>query len=332
MRHGWLWLISFFISFWLISFSGSAQQLITAQQRDQWLAKPELAEKVDELFLLVESNDIVSLESAVLGLAFPQQEAIRYLLLLRCQQANIPLSEQMEQFAAQQRLLAPQFQVVEKGSGFEFYAPAFDYPALANRLIKSGHLQRNGSSLRNEIEQQHLDLKLWLSGESDQLEQHQALLLRVLPSLTSQQIQFLVEQVKQQGVVSWLPANQVMVELAKFSQDSELYKLLWLKRADLYSEQEVARLASLGDPFSIQNLLLASNNPRLRPQVQSALSKIFPMPEAVQQYFIEQLQQKDQASFVTQLLIEQGYRHWLEQLVQENSDVQKKLIRGELAK
>jgi hypothetical protein len=332
MRHGWLWLISLFCSLALLSFTAQAQQLLSIQQRDLWLAKPELDEKVDELFQLIENNDIDALQSQLQGLAFPQQEAIRYLLLLRCQQSNTVFSPQMEQFVAQQRLLAPQFQVVEKGSGFEFYAPAFDYPALANLLLKSSRLQRDSSALLSAIEQHLLELKLWLSGDTDQIEQHQVLLLRVLPSLTSEQVRFLAEQIKQDGVVSWLPANQVIVELAKRSQDAELYKLLWLKRANLYSEQEVIRLAAVADPAAIQHLLLASNNPRLTPLVQSELSKIFPMPDEVRQFFIQQLQQKDQVSFVAQLLIEQGYRHWLEELANSNSGVQRKLLRAELAK
>lgn len=332
MRHGWLWLISLFCSLALLSFTAQAQQLLSIQQRDLWLSKPELDEKVDELFQLVENNDIDALQSQLEGLAFPQQEAIRYLLLLHCQQSNTVFSPQMEKFVAQQRLLAPQFQVVAKGSGFEFYAPAFDYPALANRLLKSSRLHRDSSALLNAIKQHLLDLKLWLSGDTDQIEQHQVLLLRVLPSLTSEDIRFLVDQIKQEGVVSWLPANHVMVELAKLSQDAELYKLLWLKRADLYSEQEVTRLAAVADPAAIQYLLLASNNPRLKPLVQSELSKIFPMPDEVRQFFIQQLQQKDQVRFVAQLLIEQGYRHWLEELVKGNSGVQRKLLGAELAK
>ncbi len=331
MRQGWLWLILIFCSLQMVTSVGQAQEM-SLEQRDNWLAQPDLSEKVDELLALARNNDIGKLDFSIQGLAFPQQEVIRYLLLQRLEQSHLTLSDQLAAFVAKQRLLAPLYHIVAKGDGFEFYSPAFDYPAVANRLMKSGREKQSVSEFIQNVRERKLDLKLWLTGEPDQAERHQVLLLQELPQLTAEEVQYLAGQIRQKGVVSWLPSNRIMVALAKVSQDPALYKLLWLKRADLDSEREVTRLAQLHDPFSVEQLILASHNPRLKRLVQSSMTRIFPMPDRVRQFLIEQMSHKDDVNFVARKLIEQGYRSWLEELAAKNDQVQSTLLKQELAK
>ncbi|MHA2939757.1 hypothetical protein ACXJY6_15875 [Vibrio sp. RC27] len=329
MRHGWLWLILVCcLRLPVLSLAHAEEMSIV--ERDSWLARPELSEKVDELMELVTQNQIEALDFSIQSLANPQQEVIRFLLLQRFQDASIQLSIDVENLVATLRLLAPKYHVIEKGDGFEFLSPAFDYPSLAHRLVKEWQFESNSKAFVSSVQLRQLDLELWLTGELEVVEKHQDLLLRSMDQLEPLDIDYLVSQITTPDVVSWLPSNQIMAGLAQASNASSLYKLFWLMRADLYSEQEVARLGEQNTVFALEQLILASRNPRLKQQAQSALAKAFPMQDFVRRYFLIQLNQEGDANFVAGQLIANGYRAWLQELVDVGSKIKYKQVKAEL--
>jgi hypothetical protein len=301
-------------------------------QRDYWLIRPDLSEKVDELMVLVEQNDIEKLGDSIQGLAYPQQEAIRFLLLQRLDVDSVSFSKDIERFVAKHRLLAPKYHVIEKGKGFEFLSPAFDYPSVANRLIKEWQREQDSREFISNVKRRQLDLKQWLTGEPELIERHQTLLNQNIELLSQSDVEYLAHQITGPGVISWLPSNQIMTELARLSGNEELYKLLWLMRADLYSEREVFRLGEQNTTFALQQLILASQNPRLKQQAQTMLAKAFPMPDFVRRYLITQLEQEADVNFVARQLIIYGYRSWLIELLSTHSRIKSKQVHAELAR
>ncbi|MEF1189416.1 hypothetical protein QTO04_08945, partial [Vibrio parahaemolyticus] len=54
----------------------------------------------------------------------------------KLEQQNIILTPRMALFVESQVRLTPTYQMLERGDGYEFSVPAFNYPAIASRLIK----------------------------------------------------------------------------------------------------------------------------------------------------------------------------------------------------
>ena len=329
MRHGRLWLILIFCLQSLILPLVQAEEM-SAIQRDHWLVRPDLSEKVDELMVLVKQNDIETLDFSIQSLAFPQQEVIRFLLLQRLQSVSTPFSIETENFVASHRLLAPKYHLVEKGNGFEFLFPAFDYPAVASRLMNEWQRDHDTKEFVANVELRLLDFKQWLTGEPDVVEKRQALLLGSLDQLEKSDIEYLVNQITGPDVVSWLPSNQVMVELAKASHNQALYKLLWLMRSDLYSENEVLRLGNQNTEFALEQLILASQNPRLKQKALTAITRSFPMRDFVRDYLMAQLNQDEDVNFVARQLIHNGYQTWLKELVAAKANIKREQVELEL--
>jgi hypothetical protein len=117
-----------------------------------------------------------------------------------------------------------------------------------------------------------------------------------------------------------------MVQLAKVSQNPDVYLLLWRMRADFYGESELVRLSQLNDEFSISQVMMASDNPALKQQALTALTKIKPMSEGVKQFLVARMKLAEDASLVAYELEKQGYRSWLEELVDGKNGLNTKAI------
>ena len=73
--------------------------------------------------------------------------------------------------------------------------------------------------------------------------------------------------------------------MAQVSEDPQVYKLLWLMRADFHVEQELDRLAKQGDEFALQQMMVAVDNPRLKNQALKELARSKPMSEKSERHF-----------------------------------------------
>ncbi|WP_162045340.1 hypothetical protein [Vibrio taketomensis] len=299
---------------------------MTPERVELWRQSDHMQAKVAELlqYVMEDKTDILSF--SLERLAFPQQEVARYLLLQKLEQQELILTPKMAIFVEQQKAMVPTYQVIEMGDGYEFTTPAFNYPAIASRLLKRWHQDQSVLEFVMQAERQQLDLQQWLSGSNYQKQAREQLLLRELDSLSPEAVRYLGQQLTDKVVVSWLPSPQVMVRLAQVSEDPAVYKLLWLMKASFYSEEEIRRLGSVADPFAIEQLMAAAHNPSLSELAITQLVGIKPMTLAVEEFLIAKMGSKDDAPFVARQLLEQGYSTWLTELASSDKRVKRNQI------
>ncbi|KGY07003.1 hypothetical protein [Vibrio sinaloensis] len=296
------------------------------------LQDEQIHQKVAQLLQYAVEDNIDSLNFALERLSLPQQEVSRYLLLDKIEQQQVVLTPKMALFVEQQKTRVPTYQVLERGDGYEFSVPAFNYPAIASRLLKQWRQDQSTLDFVLQAERGELVLQDWLSGSEYQVQTREALLIRELDSLSPEAVKSITQQFTDSAIVSWLPSSDVMVRLAQVSEDADVYKLVWLMRADFNSQQELTRLAKVGDDFSLQQIMLASQNPSLKEHALKELTRIKPMNQEVKAFLIERMALKDDAPFVAQELARQGYTNWLEELASHNQKVRSSAILNALAK
>jgi len=324
MQHGLLF--SLFLSLLFAWLPASAVEISPASQ-NKLIQDVQLKAKVSELVDLALKDEIDSLSFAIERIALPQQEVARYLLLQYLEDQRVALSSPMVSFIEQQKKIAPVYQILEKGNGYEFTVPAFDYIAIAHRLLKQWRQDQSVIDFMVQAESQELDLQLWLSGPEYLVQERQALFIREFDQLSDKAKTALVEQISEAKVVSWIPASEVMVKMAQTTQNPKLYKLLWLMRADFYIEQELARLSQQGGEFARQQMMLAADNPRLSTQALQNLVKIpGPLSDDVKSFLVRRLENSSDAPIVAQALAEQGYDSWLKELLRNNRHVESQAI------
>ncbi|KJY84355.1 hypothetical protein TW81_03995 [Vibrio galatheae] len=324
MQQGML--SSVLLSIALLTGVPAAATEMDPQRVEQWLQEPQVHDKVAELLQYAIEDDTDGLNFALQRLALPVQEASRYLLLKKVEEQNLILTPKMAIFVEEQQSMVPTYQVLERGDGYEFSIPAFNYPAIANRLLKQWRQDQSTLTFILDAERGELILKQWLSGSDYQIQAREALLIRELDSLSPQAVDKLAKQLTQAAVVSWLPSSQVMVRLAQVSEDPEVYKLLWLMKADFQSESELVRLAQVADKFSIEQVMRASTNPSLQARAITELTKVKPMSGEVKEFLIARMASSDDAKFIAGELARQGYHSWLEELASNNQKVNSRAI------
>ncbi|MEH0667652.1 hypothetical protein H4F18_17485 [Vibrio scophthalmi] len=290
------------------------------------LADEHIELKVAELLQYAIEDNIDTLKFALDRLSLPQQEVARYLLLKKFEDQELALTSKMALFVEQQKRRVPTYQVLEVGDGYEFSTPAFNYPAIASRLLKQWKQGQSALEFVLAAERQELNLKQWLSGSDYQVQMRESLFIRELDTLSQQAVLALAAQLTEQTVTSWLPSSAVMVRLAQVSEDPGVYKLIWLTKADFNSQQELARLADVGDEFALQQIMRASTNPALKASAIEALTRIKPMSPEVKEFLIAKMAIREEASMVASALANQGYRSWLEELAKTNQTVRSHAI------
>ncbi|ELB2888403.1 hypothetical protein QNE36_002415 [Vibrio parahaemolyticus] len=293
---------------------------------EQWLQDTQIQTKVSELLEYVVRDEVDSLKFSLDRLAFPQQEVVRFRLLEKLEQQNIILTPRMALFVESQVRLTPTYQMLERGDGYEFSVPAFNYPAIASRLIKRWKQDQSTLDFVLQAERKELNLQQWLTGTSQQIQTRESLLIRELDSLSPSALKALTTQLTQANVTSWLPSTAVVVRMAQVSQDKAMYDLLWRMRADYNSQQELKRLADTGDAFSLQQLMNATINPSLKTHAIRLLTKSNPLSPEVKQFLIAKMALSEEATLVARQLAQQGHQTWLEELISSNRQVKARQI------
>ncbi|EGR3921566.1 hypothetical protein [Vibrio cholerae] len=323
MQQGWLCLVLLFL-LGLPPYALGGD--ITATERELWLAEPQTQQKAEELYLLALHNEVDRLQFNLQRISYPAQEVVRFLLLQKFEQGQLILTEELAVFIAAQKSQTPNYLIAERGDGYEFSVPAFDYAAIAHRLLKQAQQQQDIMMFVLQAENGELNLREWLPSSLAQSEARQRLLLTELHRLSPQAMERLIAQITTEQVTSWLPSATVMVQLARHSQSHALYQRLWLMKANDEIRQEVARLAAQADAFAKQQLMLAVENPSLKQEALQALVEIRPMSMEVEQFLIEKLGQSENASQVASMLAQSGYQGWLHELVSSNRAVKQQAI------
>lgn len=136
MQHGLLSLLLLSTSLLLSPVGMNYATEMSQLTVESWLESDQVKLKTAELLGLVVRDEVNSLRFSLERLTFPQQEVARYQLLKKLEQQKIVLTHNMSIFIEQQLAITPTYQVLERGDGYEFTLPAFNYPSIANRLIK----------------------------------------------------------------------------------------------------------------------------------------------------------------------------------------------------
>ncbi len=294
---------------------------------EQWLQDAQMQAKVSELLEYVVRDEVDSLKFSLDRLALPQQEVVRLGLLEKLEQQDVILTPRMALFVESQSRITPTYQVLERGDGYEFSVPAFNFPAVASRLIKRWKQGQSTLDFVLRAERKELDLSDWLSGTtSQQIQAREALLIRELDSLSPSALNALTVQLTEIDVTSWLPSTAVIARLAQVSQDEAVYDLLWRMRADYNSYAELKRLAKIGDSFSLKQLMNSTVNPTLKADAISLLTKANPLSPDVKQFLVGKMALSEEAALVARELAQQGHTDWLKELVAGNYQVNARQI------
>ncbi|EOB6680269.1 hypothetical protein [Vibrio vulnificus] len=325
MQHGLLSSLLLSLSlFWMPQIALAKEVLADTVQ--QWLQDQQVESKVSELLDYALRDKTNELKFSLERLALPQQEVVRYVLLDKLEKNQVILTPRMALFVESQIKRTPAYQVVEKGEGYEFTVPAFNYPAIASRLIKRWKQDQSTLEFILLAEQGKLDLQTWLSGSTNQVQLRESLLLKELDSLSPEALERLVNQLVDKPITTWLPSSSVVVRFAQVSERSDVYHLLWRMKADHNSQAELTRLASMGDEQALQQVMAAALNPSLKEQAIQVLASKHPLSQDVKQFLITRMALPDDAALVAKELSKQGHERWLQEVLSGGYPVKRHLI------
>ncbi|AVX00315.1 hypothetical protein WM008_20815 [Vibrio vulnificus] len=325
MQHGLLSSLLLSLSlFWMPQIALAKE--VPADTVQQWLQDQQVESKVSELLDYALRDKTNELKFSLERLALPQQEVVRYVLLDKLEKNQVILTPRMALFVESQIKRTPAYQVVEKGEGYEFTVPAFNYPAIASRLIKRWKQDQSTLEFILLAEQGKLDLQTWLSGSMNQIQLRESLLLKELDSLSPEALERLVSQLVDKPITTWLPSSSVVVRFAQVSERSDVYHLLWRMKADHNSQAELTRLASMGDEQALQQVMAAALNPSLKEQAIQVLASKHPLSQDVKQFLITRMALPDDAALVAKELSKQGHERWLQEVLSGGYPVKRHLI------
>ncbi|EHZ2848318.1 hypothetical protein D8T51_17875 [Vibrio vulnificus] len=325
MQHGLLSSLLLSLSlFWMPQIALAKE--VPADTVQQWLQDQQVESKVSELLDYALRDKTNELKFSLERLALPQQEVVRYVLLDKLEKNQVILTPRMALFVESQIKRTPAYQVVEKGEGYEFTVPAFNYPAIASRLIKRWKQDQSTLEFILLAEQGKLDLQTWLSGSTNQVQLRESLLLKELDSLSPEALERLVNQLVDKPITTWLPSSSVVVRFAQVSERSDVYHLLWRMKADHNSQAELTRLASMGDEQALQQVMAAALNPSLKEQAIQVLASKHPLSQDVKQFLITRMALPDDAALVAKELSKQGHERWLQEVLSGGYPVKRHLI------
>ncbi|MDK9758971.1 hypothetical protein KIV40_27340, partial [Vibrio sp. D173a] len=282
MQHGLLSSLLLSTSLLFAPVGASYATEMSPQTVETWLENDQVNQKTSELLELVMRDEVNSLRFALERLTFPQQEVARYQLLKKLEQQKIVLTPKMSIFIEQQLAITPTYQVLERGDGYEFTVPAFNYPSIANRLIKQFRADQNTLVFVLNAEKHDLELKEWLSGPEHQVQTREALLIRELDSLSPEAVDYLAKQLTDSPIVSWLPSTEVVVRLAQVSEESK-------------------------SPFALEQVMAATKNPRLKEEAITLLTRVNPLSQEVKDFLVSRMAIADDAPLVARELAKQGH-------------------------
>ncbi|EJU9868478.1 hypothetical protein ACA689_004107 [Vibrio vulnificus] len=325
MQHGLLSSLLLSLSlFWMPQIALAKE--VPADTVQQWLQDQQVESKVSELLDYALRDKTNELKFSLERLALPQQEVVRYVLLDKLEKNQVILTPRMALFVESQIKRTPAYQVVEKGEGYEFTVPAFNYPAIASRLIKRWKQDQSTLEFILLAEQGKLDLQTWLSGSTNQVQLRESLLLKELDSLSPEALERLVSQLVDKPITTWLPSSSVVVRFAQVSERSDVYHLLWRMKADHNSQAELTRLAFMGDEQALQQVMAAALNPSLKEQAIQVLASKHPLSQDVKQFLITRMALPDDAALVAKELSKQGHERWLQEVLSGGYPVKRHLI------
>lgn len=297
---------------------------------DRWLKDDQVNQKTALLLSDFSKDRLDVLRFSLQRIALPQQEVVRFKLLQAIEKKQWLFDGQMMAFIEEQSRRSPTYQFRYQGNGYEYTVPAFDYPAVANRLLQQWKKNQQGLSFILAAERGELDLEDWLSPRHPDYLSRRHLLLEHLALLSPEAIRFLAQQLTSMGVTRWLPSSELVMRLAQLSGDSKVYDLLWKMRADQFGRMALQTLAQTNTAFAQQQLIQAVSNPSLKPLALELLAKTQPLTPQVRQFLVEKMTDRTDAQTVARALAQQGHIDWLKEIMSKNKQVDRAAIEGVL--
>ncbi|OEF27206.1 hypothetical protein [Vibrio rumoiensis] len=289
---------------------------ITQEEVTSWLNNSQVHQSVDNIYQDVLLDKARVVEKALAQIPLPKQEVVRYLLLRKIEMERLVLTPRMSIFIKSQQQHSPVYSVSDNGDGYTAIMPAFNSSLIANRLISNWKQDQTTIDFIIAVESQDLDLPNWLKGNSQLTKEHEALLLKEADSLSPQALDYLVNQLVGTSLIKWVPSTAVVIKLAQLTEDQRMYNLLWKMKGNEDSQNEVRRLASVGNAFSVKQLIEASQNPALKNTAIGELVNIQPMSLEAKDFLVDKLNHVDDGVLVAQALSDSPHRDWLVNLLE----------------
>ncbi|MDO6543229.1 hypothetical protein [Photobacterium sanguinicancri] len=315
MRQG-LCMIPLLLTMWT---APALAQDVSEQQVLDTLASAQVQTRVNALTTLYKRNDFRALEFNLSQLPPLSQEAVREKLVLFAVEFG-QVDQAKATWLAEQAGRKPTFTIVEQGDGYLVTKAAFHYGAPARTLIQHWEHQLQADDMVRKAESGTLQLSHWLTTDAVVQKRRRDLFLERVDTLSPDAIATLVTQFQSDNQLMWLPDNAIIASLAAHSGDSKMYQLLWRRRTDTYSYQELTRLTEMvPTPLALEQLMAATTNPSLKRQAYRSLITLRPMPASTRQFLIAKMGEVDEGQVVAQQLAQQGYTSWLRQLATSHS-------------
>lgn len=287
---------------------------VSAQEVKQAINSSRVQDRVRALTTLYDKSDFRALEFNLSQLPLLQQEAVRSLLVRHAVESG-ELDQAKADWLQAQAERKPAFTIVVQGEGYQLTQSAFHYGAKARGLVAQWQQILLAQEMVDHAEAGTLVLSSWLAGDLHTQSTRRDIFIKQVPKLSEAAVARLVAQFTADTRLMWLPDNGVIAHLASISGDTQMYRLLWLRRTDRYSLAELNRLAKLApEAKAVEQLMAATTNPSLKATAYKALISLKPLPVSAREFLAGKLDDVGDGELVAVELAQQGYLGWLEQL------------------
>ncbi|EAR55902.1 hypothetical protein SKA34_17075 [Photobacterium sp. SKA34] len=281
---------------------------------------PQFVAHIESLKPYYDHSDFQSLEILLDQLPALTQEVARSQLIQYASEVRQFNAARIAWLTIQAERQSP-FTITEQGDGYTVQRMAFFYSNQANGLLREWKKELVSHHAVINLERGKLTLSEWLKGDLEQQQKRSKVIVRAIPQLSNSAIDVLVEQFHSDPKLLWLPDNSIIAVLAAYTDDSQLYDLLWRRRTDQYSLAEIQRLSiTPASDFVVSQLIAATSNPSLKEPAYRALTSFNPLPEMAKSFLQIQLGDQIERSLITPYLMKQGHDHWLQQLLAISTD------------
>ncbi|GEA52933.1 hypothetical protein VIN01S_37370 [Vibrio inusitatus NBRC 102082] len=291
------------------SFTVQALEL-SLEDKQQMLSDAQSQASAQRIVSLALSEQSDQANFNLLRIKQPQQEVVRFLAIKSIAESTPRYTSDLAVFVDTQRKVAPSLKIVEQGDGFHFVSPAFSYQIMAQRLIDDWKLNDQVIELYVGVENEQLNLRSWLTENPDLTSQREKLLINNIDKISDEGLSYLVGQITDNSVLSWLPSSDLMVAMATTSNNSDLYNIVWKMKADSALNRELERLGKDGSVFSIQQMIVASQNPSLSERSLQLLAKYAPTSQPAEDFLVSRMRNQGDAQVITKSIQSYGYNSW----------------------
>ncbi|WP_077771824.1 hypothetical protein [Salinivibrio sharmensis] len=286
-------------------------QIVAQPFIEQVLDKASTADAMRTAFTLQANGDINALESHIRQLPPLTREATLYRLL------SSPLrldNEKWRDYLVTLSQQQPHFLLRHQQDGYWVTTPAFHYAAAARKQLNRYRQQQLTQELGMLLSYRQLVVADWVKPDEADYARRRDALVSMIADYDGDGLAYLTDQYLNDPTLMWMPDNAILAALAQATDRPALYERLWRRGTDQYSLAALHALRDRGaEPFALQQMMAAADNPSLRGPAIRQLANLSPLPAPVADFLLTQLSLR-QGNHVAQLLVEAGKGDWLSSL------------------